>query len=90
MVVARRRGNEWFLGAMTDEAARELALPLDFLNAGMEYTAHLFRDGDDVAEDPQDVAYETRPVTASDSLDVRLAGGGGLAVRLVPNEKAER
>jgi alpha-glucosidase len=85
VVVARRRGDEWFLGAMTDENARELSLSLDFLSEGQDYTAHVFRDGDDVAENPQDVAYETRTVSASAPLDVRLAPGGGLAVRLTPS-----
>jgi alpha-glucosidase len=84
VVVARRQGDEWYLGAMTDENARELSLPLGFLTEGREYTAHVFRDGDDVTENPQSVAYETRPASASGSLDVRLAAGGGLAARLTP------
>jgi len=84
VVVARRQGDEWYLGAMTDENARELSLPLGFLTEGREYTAHVFRDGDDVTENPQSVAYETRPASASGSLDVRLAPGGGLAARLTP------
>ncbi len=84
VVVARRRGNEWYLGAMTDENSRELSLPLGFLTEGQAYVAHLFRDGDGVSENPQDVASETKSVRASDSLDVRLAAGGGLAVRLAP------
>jgi len=86
VVVARRLGDEWYLGAMADENARELSLPLDFLTEGHEYTAHVFRDGDDVSENPQDVVYETKAVRASDSLDARLAAGGGLAVRLAPGK----
>jgi alpha-glucosidase len=84
IVVARRLGDEWYLGAMSDEQERTLALPLDFLTAGREYVAHVFRDGDDVSENPQSVAYETRSVRASDSLEAHLAPGGGLAVRLAP------
>ena len=84
VVVARRKGNERCIGAMTDENARDLSLPLDFLAEGQEYTAHVFSDGDDAPEKPQSVAYETKPVSASDSLDVRLAAGGGLAVRMSP------
>jgi alpha-glucosidase len=84
VVVARRRGGEWYLGAMTDENPRKLSVPLGFLTEGREYVAHVFRDGDDVSENPQSVAYETKPVSAPDSLDVRLAAGGGLTVRLVP------
>jgi alpha-glucosidase len=84
VVVARRQGDEWYLGAMTDENARELSLALDFLTEGQPYTAHVFRDGDDVADNPQSVAYDTKAVSSSDSLDVGLAAGGGLAVRLTP------
>jgi alpha-glucosidase len=84
VVVARRRGDDWFLGAMTDENPRELMLSLGFLSAGTEYTAHVFRDGDEVPQNPQDVVYETRHVTAADSLAARLAPGGGLAARLTP------
>ena len=84
VVVARRKGDEWFLGAMTDENPRELAVPLGFLADGQEYVAHLLRDGDDVAQDPQSVALEAKPVSASDSLGVSLAAGGGFAVRLAP------
>jgi alpha-glucosidase len=86
VVVARRQGDEWYLGAMTDENPRELELPLSFLPEGQEYVAHVFRDGDDVTADPQSVAHETKQVSASGSLHAQLAAGGGLAVRLVPGE----
>jgi alpha-glucosidase len=84
VVVARRRGDEWYLGAMTDENARALTLRLDFLSGGRDYTAHVYRDGDDVATNPQDVAHETKRVSATSALEARLAAGGGLAVRFVP------
>jgi alpha-glucosidase len=84
VVVARRKGDEWYLGAMTDENPRELSVPLGFLAADQEFLAHVFRDGNDVSGDPQSVTYETRPVNASAALDVSLAAGGGMAVRLVP------
>jgi alpha-glucosidase len=84
VVVARRRGDEWYLGAMCDENPRSVSLPLGFLAGGRDYTAHVFRDGDDVATNPQSVVYETTRVSSKSSIDVRLGAGGGLAVRLAP------
>ncbi|MEE8148428.1 MAG: glycoside hydrolase family 97 catalytic domain-containing protein, partial [Longimicrobiales bacterium] len=84
VVVARRRGDEWYVGAMTDETPRDLIVPLDFLAEGRPHVAHVYRDGDDVAENPQSVAYETNEVSRSDALELRLAGGGGVSVRLAP------
>ncbi len=84
VVVARRRGDEWYVGAMTDENPRDLTVPLDFLAEGRPHVAHVYRDGDDVAENPQSVAYETNEVSRSDALELRLAGGGGVSVRLAP------
>jgi alpha-glucosidase len=84
VVVARRKGDEWYLGAMTDENPRELTLGLGFLQHGRDYVAHVYRDGDDASSNPQSVVYEEKRLTAADSLVARLAGGGGLAVRLTP------
>jgi alpha-glucosidase len=84
VVVARRHGDAWYLGAMTDEDARSLAIPLTFLTPDRDYDAFVCRDGDDVGRDPQSVTCETRRVRADGALDARLAGGGGMAVRLTP------
>ena len=86
-VIARKeRGRlTWFLGAITDEEERQLTIPLGFLEQGRRYRAEIYRDGDDAdfRTNPRSIAIEQRTVTAADSLPVRLAPGGGLAVRLV-------
>jgi alpha-glucosidase len=84
VVVARRKGDEWYLGAMTNDDPRALTLGLGFLTAGREYIAHLYRDGDDASRNPQSVVSEKKNLTAADTLAARLAGGGGFAVRLTP------
>ena len=86
ITVARRNGNMWFLGAMTNWDAREIEVPLKFLGSG-RYTAEIYADGDDAAQYPKNVAIRKQTVDAKMSLKVKLAPGGGYAVRFVPAEK---
>ncbi|MEM9302234.1 MAG: glycoside hydrolase family 97 catalytic domain-containing protein, partial [Pseudomonadota bacterium] len=81
-----RGGDEWFIGALTDEEARPLSVPLKFLDPGVTYVAQVYRDGDDAhwKTNPYSVAIETREVDGSMTLDLPLAAGGGAAVRLFP------
>ena len=44
ITIARRSGNEWFVGTMTNNDARKLKIPLDFLQEGKKYTAKVFFD----------------------------------------------
>lgn len=83
VVVARRNGANWYVGAMTNEEARDFKLPLDFLGAGA-YRATIMRDGINAAKHAEDYKQETRTVTASDSLDLRLAPSGGWAAIFEP------
>jgi len=78
-----RGGQDWYLGAVTDENARTLQLPLDFLATGKRYHAQIYRDGEgaDWRSDPYAIAIETTGVTAADTLELWLAPGGGAAIR---------
>ncbi|WP_300543630.1 glycoside hydrolase family 97 protein [Maricaulis sp.] len=90
VVTARqeRGGADWYLGAVTDEEARVLDVPLDFLEAGRSYRAEIYRDGEDAHwhDNPYPVTVETRAVTSGDVLHLALAAGGGVAVRFVAGE----
>ena len=82
-----RRSDAWYVGAVTDGTARTVAVPLAFLDQGKQYVAEIYRDGEQADyrnEHRFDLVTETKTVTAQDTLDVRLAPGGGLAVRIVP------
>jgi alpha-glucosidase len=83
ITVARRHGNEWFLGSLNNWDARQLDLPLDFLGPG-DYTAEIYSDADDSVQHPKNVRIERKPVTRSSRLQPALAPGGGYAVRFVP------
>jgi alpha-glucosidase len=86
-VVARKqRGRPtWFLGGITDENGRDLNLSLDFLEPGSRYRAEIYRDGEgaDFRTNPRAFATEKRNVTSADRLALRMAPGGGFAVRFV-------
>jgi alpha-glucosidase len=86
-VVARKqRGRPtWFLGGITDENGRDLNLSLDFLEPGSRYRAEIYRDGEgaDFRTNPRAFATEKRTVTSADRMALRMAPGGGFAVRFV-------
>jgi alpha-glucosidase len=85
VVVARqqRGAADWYLGAITDENARSLRVPLTFLVKGRRYEAQIYRDGPgaDYRTAPTELTIERRTVTAEDSLDIGMAPAGGMAVR---------
>ncbi len=85
VVVARqqRGGDDWYLGAVTDENARSLRVPLTFLAKGRHYEAQIYRDGTgaDYRTAPTSLTIEKRTVTAKDSLEIAMGPAGGMAVR---------
>lgn len=83
LVVARRRGSEWWIGALTDWTPRTLALPLDFLGGGT-WEALVVEDGPNADRHAADHVIRETIVEASAPLRVRLAPGGGFVARLRP------
>jgi alpha-glucosidase len=82
IAVMRRKGGDWYIGAMTNESARTLELPLDFLPAG-PYEATVYLDG----KEPADLRRESRRIDAPGpalKLPLSLAASGGAVVRLTP------
>lgn len=78
-----RGSDNWYVGGITDEQAREIDIPLSFLKDPMaHYTAVLYLDAEDADWQTRPYAYniEERQVTASDTLHVRMAPGGGFAM----------
>ncbi len=81
VALARRRGEAWFVGAITDWEARTFALTLDFLEGGT-YEMELIRDGANAATRAIDYKKETREVTAGQTIQIDLAPGGGWVARI--------
>ena len=80
-----RKSENWYLGAITDEQGRSLDVPLGFLTPGKKYRAQIYRDGPDAhyRTNGKDIVIEERVVTSADTLTLRLAPGGGQAIRFV-------
>jgi alpha-glucosidase len=85
LVTARRRAAVWYLGAIAAGEAREVALPLDFLAPG-EHELRLWRDGAEVARDPNLLEVEQRVLRAGETLRVLVGSGGGFVARFEPRE----
>lgn len=79
IVLARRQGKTWYIGAMTGDQARTQKVSLGFLPAG-NWRATIWQDGEVVRE----VRRTERKVTRKDVLSLSLAAAGGAAVVLEP------
>jgi alpha-glucosidase len=79
IVLARRKGNDWFIGAMTAEHGGLQKVPLRFLARGT-HRATIWEDG----ATPNDVRRSERTVTSRDVLTLRLSPAGGAAVVIEP------
>lgn len=91
VVTARKdkHSENWYVGGITDGETRSVEVGLDFLDAGCEYEATLYRDGDKAGWDsyPTDYAIEKLRVTTADKLTIRMAEGGGFAMQLRPVQR---
>ena len=82
IATARRSGDTWYIGAMTDWNARDLSLDLSFLGDG-DYEMTVYRDGINADRAARDYVKETVTVPASRKVTVHMAPGGGYAAKIV-------
>jgi alpha-glucosidase len=83
VVVARRKGRDWYVGAMTDWTARDLEIDFSFLPAG-KFEIESYEDGPNANRYGSDYRRTERQVDRSMKLKIRLAEGGGWVARLHP------
>lgn len=98
VVIARRSGENWYVGGLTDWAGRELDIKFDFLPEG-EYFIKVFKDGENAGKNASDYTMEpatanlgdgfpgfgrqVRTVTNDDSIHIAMAPGGGFVIKLI-------
>ena len=80
IVTARRKGNTWYVGAMTGWDGRDIEIPLSFLGDG-NYKADIFADGFNANRNAEDYKHSTQDVSKSQTLKVSMKSGGGWAAR---------
>lgn len=83
VAVARRKGGDWYIGAMTDWTARELELDLSFLPRG-SFQMEAYQDGANASRYGDDYRKTKTEVNRTTKLRIRLAEGGGWAARIQP------
>ena len=78
-----RNSGDWYLGSISDEYGRILDADLGFLEVGKTYLATIYRDGSeaDWISNPFEMDKVQMTVTSNDTLRLRLAAGGGQAIR---------
>lgn len=82
IALARRSGNDWYVGAMTDWSSRELVLDLSFLPEG-KYEVVIYKDGVNAHRVARDYKKETKVLSPDRKLTVKMAPGGGFAAKIV-------
>jgi len=85
VLLARRSGDDWFLGAMTGEESREYEIPFYFLSPGERYHLTLYSDTEESHADPKSLVITEHEITSQSApLKVSLAQGGGMAAVCEP------
>ena len=83
LLLARRSGTNWFVGALTDWNKREMELDLSFLPEG-EFIIEIFQDGINADRHAQDYKHLMVSVKSGEKMKIDLAPGGGWVARISP------
>lgn len=85
VVIARRSGEDWYIGGMCDWDGKEVDIDLSkILSPDTEYKAEIIRDGANAGRVGTDFKYCVKSLTSADKLKLKMAPGGGFAVKLSP------
>lgn len=81
IITARRKGDKWFIGAITNDSARTINIPLSFLATNVRYNATIYKD-DKNLNTPTKVGIEEENVNSKTVLKFNLEASGGIAIAL--------
>lgn len=84
--VARRKGDDWWIGAINNSQARTIGFPADFLD-DREYTAEIYTDASDTDTHPNHLQKKQVILRKGDPIQLQLANDGGAAIHLYPTPK---
>ena len=83
--IARRKGNDWYIGSISNHDKHEVDINLNFLPAG-KFTATIYSDADDAGVNPNNLIKEIKEVNNSSKIKINLSQGGGNVMILHKNE----
>jgi alpha-glucosidase len=79
ITLARRSGEDWYVGSLTNWDERDMKVPLSFLGEG-KYEAEIYADAPDAAEEATHTTLTKQPVDRTTVLAVHMVSGGGNAI----------
>lgn len=79
VVVAKRKGDKWFIGGITNGNERELSVKLDFLSANRNYQMTSFEDGINANRQAMDYRKKSKSVKSNETIQIKMALNGGFA-----------
>jgi alpha-glucosidase len=79
IVVARKSGEDWYLGAMTDWEPRDFDITLSFLNENTGYSVQIFKDGINADRNAMDYKVDQKSMSSSTPLKIQMSSGGGFS-----------
>jgi len=81
VALARRKGDVWYVAAMSNWDSRQIAIDFSFLGEG-SYEAVIFKDGINADRDATDYKKEVKTISAMEKMTIELSNGGGWAARM--------
>lgn len=81
-VVAKRKGNEWFIGGITNDKTREFEIDFSFLDKGKEFSMTLFMDGINADSYATDYKIIKKNIQLGDTMVIKMVMNGGFAAKL--------
>ena len=85
ITVARRSDDEWFVGSITNNDAREIKIPLGFLDKNLKYNVSVYQD-DDQLHSRTKVSVSSQELNSTNTPVFHLKAGGGVALHFIPKE----
>ena len=84
IIVARRTGDDWFIGSLTNRDARSITIDLSFLPKGKNYEAILYEDTEEThfLNDKESYKIEKQNLNSEKKVTIKMAAGGGNAIYL--------
>ncbi len=82
ITIARRKGNDWYVGTITNHNSRIINISTNFLKDG-NYEAELFSDANDTDIHPNNLIKQTKTITNKDVIAININSGGGQVMRLI-------
>jgi len=81
ILIARRKNDDWFVGAITNHNTRRLTIDMNFIGDG-NHTVDIYTDAADAKQYPNHLDKQSRPATGSAKIEVSLASGGGMVMHV--------